>query len=79
MDAMILKAAAAFALACVSIASAQVPRNIDAEIRSALVTKSAAGFEFLGTLGVLPDSRVLELAQDFRQTFVLGFVVKGTP
>src|SRR5690349_2092593 len=48
---MIPKTAVTFALACASLANAQTPRNIDAEIRAAIVAaKDAAGSEFLGTL-----------------------------
>jgi hypothetical protein len=35
--------------------------------------------EFLRTLGVVPDSGLLELALYFLQTFVLVVVIKDTP
>jgi len=35
--------------------------------------------ELLGPLGLLPDVRVLELAPDLLETFLLARVVKGTP
>jgi hypothetical protein len=39
----------------------------------------ALATELLGTLGVLPDGRVFELAQDLGQPLALSFIVKGTP
>jgi hypothetical protein len=35
--------------------------------------------EFLGTFRVIPDLRLLQLADDFRQTFILAIEVKDTP
>jgi hypothetical protein len=39
----------------------------------------ALAAEFLGALRVLPDRRVLELPQDFRESLAAPLVVKDTP
>ena len=38
-----------------------------------------ASSEFLGTIGILPDVRILQLPQCFLELFLLGIVVKDTP
>jgi hypothetical protein len=43
------------------------------------VELGALAAELLRALGLLPDGRVLELAQDLGQALALALVVKGTP
>jgi hypothetical protein len=35
--------------------------------------------KFLGALGIVPDLRLLQLANDFRQALVFAIEVKDTP
>ena len=49
------------------------------ERRNHPVELAALATEFLCALRVLPDGRVFELPQDFRQPLSLAGVVKGTP